>query len=180
MPYQTLSLVLKLTYHRPYRPTSYQMRVSNRTVQQNAPSPLFFFWVVAVLTPWVRELSLQNPHEERDQPGNTTHWKCPPRMAQHSIRERSRSSYTAKRHFKFCIWNTFAYRAFEFPSAQISPTTSTQKHSTDCPAERLQRQNTAVDVQHLNSAMLYPKTCATNTGPGSKQHLWSGVCSHCL
>lgn len=123
-------------------------------IQQNAPSPLFFFWIVVVLTPWVRELSLQNPHEERDQRGNTTHLKCPPKTAQHSIRERFRSSYTAKRHLKFCIWNTFDYQAFQFPSAQISPTTFTQKHSTDCSTERPQRQNTAVNVQHLNSDML--------------------------
>lgn len=156
MPYQSLSLILKFTYHRPYRPTSYQMCVSNQTVQQNAPSPFFFFWVVVVLTSWVRELSLQNPHKERDQPGNTTHLKCPPKTAQHSIRERSRPSYTAKRHFKFYVWNTFNYWAFEMSSAQISPTASTQKHSTDCPTERLQRQNTAVNVQHLNSDMFLP------------------------
>lgn len=155
MPYQTLSLVLKFTYHRPHRPTTYQMCVSNETVQQNAPSPLFFFWGVVVLTPWVRELSLQNPHEERDQPGNTTHFSVLPKRLS-TVFVRSRSSYTAKRHFKFCIWNTFDYQAFQFPSAQISPTTFTQKHSTDCSTERPQRQSTAVNVQHLNSDMFLP------------------------
>jgi len=38
---------------------------------------------------------LQTPREERAQLGNTTRWKRPPSTAQRSIRERSRSSYTA-------------------------------------------------------------------------------------
>lgn len=59
-----------------------QMRQFNK-----CPLPPFLFWGGVVLTPWVRELSLQNPHEERDQPGNTTHFKCPPKMAQQGIRE---------------------------------------------------------------------------------------------
>lgn len=45
----------------------------NRTSQtkhfNKMPPPPPFFCLFCVLTPWIREISLQNPHEERDSAG---------------------------------------------------------------------------------------------------------------